>query len=89
MPPQRSCFKRSSQSSHKKFYLFSHFTLDFSIQSADRSHKRSNYVHFYSKIQIIPPVFSLTMRPSVRVSFCRASAGIRTSLAFTPSETSS
>lgn len=30
MPPLRSCFKRSSQSSHKKFSSFSHFTLDFS-----------------------------------------------------------
>ena len=45
--------------------------------------------HIYNRMQIMPPVFSLIMRPSVRVSFCRASSGIRVIFAVTPSETSS
>ncbi len=44
---------------------------------------------FYSRMQIMPPVFSLIMRPRVLVSFCRASSGMRMILAVTPSETSS
>ena len=48
-----------------------------------------NLAKFYSKMQIMPPVFSLIMRESVFVSFWRASSGMRWIFVLRPSVTRS